>query len=99
MRIFGLMLVAITPGWPLRRFLYRMLFGFKFGHGARVGMLNILDIRSLEMDEGASIRGIGNVFMSVHAVKMGPYSRIGSPRVGRNPSGAPRTSPPIRTRR
>ncbi len=84
MRLFGLVLVAITPGWPLRRFLYRTLFGFTIARGARIGMLNILDIRSLEMDEGASIRGIGNVFMSVHSVRMGPYSRIGSPRVGMN---------------
>jgi acetyltransferase-like isoleucine patch superfamily enzyme len=84
MRLFGLALIAITPGWPLRRFLYRTLFKFTFARGARVGMLNLLDIRSLTMEEGASIRGIGNVFMSVNRVEMAPYSRIGSPRVGLN---------------
>lgn len=84
MRLLGLMLVAITPGWPLRRLLYRRLFGFKIERAARIGMLNILDIRNLEMAEGATIQGVGNIFMSVHAVRMGPHSRIGSPRVGMN---------------
>lgn len=84
MRIFGLALVALTPGWPIRRFFYRVFFKFKIAPGARIGMLNLLDVRSLEMGEGACIQGIGNVFMSVHSVKMGPYSRIGSPRVGMN---------------
>lgn len=84
MRLLGLALVSMTPGWPLRRLLYRALFGFKIAPRARIGMLNLLDIRSLEMAEGASIQGIGNVFMSVHSVRMGPWSRIGSPRVGMN---------------
>lgn len=84
MRLIGLILTSITPGWPLRRLLYRRLFGFRIAGDARIGMLNLLDIRDLEMAEGASIQGIGNVFMSVHSLKMGPYSRIGSPRVGMN---------------
>lgn len=84
MRLVGLALVALTPGWPIRRFLYRVFFKFRIAPKARIGMLNLLDIRSLEMEEGACIQGILNVFMSVDRVRMGPYSRIGSPRVGLN---------------
>jgi carbonic anhydrase/acetyltransferase-like protein (isoleucine patch superfamily) len=84
MRLFGLALVSLVPGWPLRRLLYRTLFRFDIASSARVGMLNLLDIRVLTMEEGAAIRGVGNIFMSVDRVEMGPYSRIGSPRVGLN---------------
>ena len=67
-----------------RHFLYRELFGFKIGTHAKIGMLNLLDIKTLVMEDHATIRGVGNIFINVHRVEMGRYSRIGGPRIGSN---------------
>jgi hypothetical protein len=83
-RFFFLVLVSLVPVSTWRIFLYRGLFGFKISKNARIGMFNMLDVKSLTMKDNAEIRGIGNVFMSLHRVEMEEYSRIGGPRVGMN---------------
>ena len=83
-RILALATVSAIPGWPLRRTLYRMLFGYRFGKGARIAMLSIVDAKKLVMAEGAKIRGVGNVIISLHELDMGPYATIGGPRFGGN---------------
>ncbi len=83
-RLAILTLVAALPGWPLRRLAYRALFGYRFGRGARIAWLNIIDARELELAQGAQIRGFGNVLLNLHRLEMGPYATIGGPRFGGN---------------
>lgn len=83
-RLIGLALVGVLPGWPLRRALYRALFGYRFGRGARIAAFNVVDARKLSMAEGARIRGAGNVFLNLHVLEMGAYATIGGPRFGGN---------------
>lgn len=83
-RILTLALISAVPGWPLRRVLYRLLFGYRFGRGARIAMYSIVDARTLTMAEGARIRGAGNVILSLRELDMGPYATMGGPRFGGN---------------
>lgn len=80
-RILALALISVIPGWPLRRSLYR-LFGYRFGKGARISMLSVVDAKKLTMGEGARIRGIGNAILSLHELDMGAFATIGGPRFG-----------------
>lgn len=79
-----LALTSLVPLGSLRRLLYRRLFGFKLGKGARIAMLNFLDIGQLELGDGAALRGLGNVFLSVNRVTLGDHAAIGAPRIGLN---------------
>ncbi len=81
-RILLLTLISAVPGWPLRRLLYSTLFGYRFGKGARIAMLSVVDARQLDMAEGAKVRGAKNLLLNLHELTMGPYSRIGGPRLG-----------------
>jgi len=83
-RLLALVFISMVPVAVCRRFLYRKLFGFKIDKNAEIGMFNLLDIKTLVMEDKAKIRGIGNIFMNVHRVEMGRYSRIGGPRIGIN---------------
>ena len=83
-RFFSLIFVSLVPFAVFRLFLYRKFFGFKIGKNVKIGMLNLLDIKTLVMEDNTQIRGIGNIFMSVHRLEMEPYSRIGGPRIGMN---------------
>ncbi len=84
MKFFFLISISIIPFSKLRIFLYKKLFGFKIGKNAKIGMLNLLDIETLIMEDNTEIRGIGNIFLSMHKVEMKKYSRIGGPRLGMN---------------
>ncbi len=84
MRLFILIIIAMTPINCVRVVLYRSLLGFKIGRHVKIGMFSLLDIRTVVMEEHAAIRGIGNIFLSVHRLEMAPYSRIGGPRFSMN---------------
>lgn len=83
-RLLALAIISAIPGWPLRAGLYRLFFGYRFGEGARISMLSIVDARRLTMAEGAKIRGAGNALLNLHELEMGPYATIGGPRFGGN---------------
>lgn len=83
-RVVLLAIIGVLPGWPLRRALYRALFGYRFGKGARIAAFNVIDARTLTMAEGAKIRGAGNIVLNLHELDMGPYATIGGPRQGGN---------------
>lgn len=84
MRILVLAIISAIPGWPLRRLLYRLFFGYRFGEGARIAMLSVVDAKKLTMAEGAKIRGVGNAILNLDELDMGPYSKMGGPRFGGN---------------
>jgi len=79
-----LALIACLPFWPLRRLSYRTFFGYRFGRGARISMLSLVDAKELVMDEGARIRGAFNLFLNLHELRMGAFATIGGPRLGGN---------------
>lgn len=66
--------LTILPGF-LKKFLYRVLFGYRIGRGARIG-LAILDCRSLEIGDDARI-GHGTVFWRCGEVQIGKKAVIG----------------------
>ena len=83
-RLAILALISAIPGWPLRRPLYRALFGYRFGPGARIAMFSVVDAQKLSMAEGAKIRGAKNLLLNLHELDMGAYATIGGPRFGGN---------------
>lgn len=83
-RLFTLILISLIPGQFIRRSLYSVFLGFKMAPTSRIDMFNFVDIKSLKMADHSHIRGFGNVFLSVDAVSMQEYSRIGGPRIGIN---------------
>jgi acetyltransferase-like isoleucine patch superfamily enzyme len=83
-RLAVIIFISLVPFLRARLFFYRILLGFKIGKNVKIAMLNLLDIRKLTMDDGAEIRGIGNVFLNVSQVEMGKFSRIGGARFSLN---------------
>lgn len=72
-RLFVLVVVALSPG-PLKRALYRLLFGYRIGRGVRLG-ISLLDAREVRLDEGAVI-GHLNLIVRVGSLTMGRHSRV-----------------------
>ena len=79
-----LFLASLTPVSSVRMFLYRRVSGFDLARGAVIDPLNLLDIGELVMKDHSRIRGVGNVFLSVHRVVLGEHAAIGGPRFGLN---------------
>jgi carbonic anhydrase/acetyltransferase-like protein (isoleucine patch superfamily) len=67
--------VALLPGL-LKRPLYRLIFGYRLGPGARVG-LSLLDAESAELGERAVI-GHFNVVTRVRRLETGRCARVGA---------------------
>lgn len=83
-RLLTLSLISAVPGWPVRRWLYRAFFGYRFGKGARIAMFSVVEAERLSMAEGARIRGVKNLLLNLHELDMGAYATIGGPRFGGN---------------
>ena len=62
-----LIIVSIIPIYKIRLFLYRNIFKFKIDSSSYVGMFNILNIKTLEM-EGATINYLN--YINVDHLKM-----------------------------
>jgi acetyltransferase-like isoleucine patch superfamily enzyme len=74
-RLAALLGIGLLPG-PLKKALYRSLFGFRFGPRARVGV-SLLDAQSLELGEDVQI-GHFNVITRVLRFEAGRSARVGS---------------------
>jgi acetyltransferase-like isoleucine patch superfamily enzyme len=74
-RIIVLGLVSLLP-WPLKRFVLRHFFGYKFSEGARIGFA-FVDVRNLEMGRFSKI-GSFSIIRNLESLQMGVESRIGT---------------------
>lgn len=68
------MLTGLLPG-PIKRPLYRILLGARFGAGVRLGWI-LLDCNDVELGEGTCI-GHFNVVTRVASLRTGSHVRIG----------------------
>jgi carbonic anhydrase/acetyltransferase-like protein (isoleucine patch superfamily) len=74
LRLALLALVGALPG-PLKRPLYRLLFGYRIGRGVRIGLV-VLDAEHVDLGEGTQI-GHLNLVLRVGRLETGPHARIG----------------------
>lgn len=74
-RILTLAMVALLPSF-LKKAVLRTVFGFRIGHGVRIG-LSLLDCRELEIGDGTTI-GHFNLFLGVGRCEIGDHSKIGA---------------------
>ncbi len=73
-RLAALAAVAALPG-PLKRPLYRRLFGYRIGRRVRLG-LSIIDARECEIADDVSV-GHLNLIVGVGRLRVGDHARIG----------------------
>jgi acetyltransferase-like isoleucine patch superfamily enzyme len=69
-------LIGLVPSNRLRIFLYRRIFGYEIGRGARIGMLNVIACRHMRLGPGATI-GRRNVFRGCFDFIAGPRLFVG----------------------
>lgn len=74
LRLLILVAVGLLPN-PLKRPLYRWLFGYRIASGVRIGLC-LLDARRVELGEGTSL-GHFNVFLRVGELRTGRGARVG----------------------
>lgn len=75
LRRLALILATLSPA-PIRKLLYRALFGYKIGKNVHLG-LAYLDCRSLAIEDGARIAH-GVVFLGCGEVRIGKKAHLGS---------------------
>ena len=75
LRLVVLALVGILPG-PLKRPLYRALFGYRIARGVRIGLV-LLDAERVDLGEGTAI-GHLNLITRVGHLVTGRQARIGA---------------------
>jgi UDP-3-O-[3-hydroxymyristoyl] glucosamine N-acyltransferase len=75
LRLALLAAIAVLPGF-LKKPLYRSLFGYRIGHGVRIGLV-LLDAREVDLGEGTEI-GHLNLVLRVGRFATGKRVRIGS---------------------
>ncbi len=83
-RVFLLAMIAAAPFNGLRKLLYTVFFGYRFGKGSRIGWLSFVDAEKVSFDDYACMRGLFNVFINLGELRVGKHARIGSPRAGFN---------------
>ncbi len=83
-RVLTLSVIALLPFNLVRKFFYRLFFGYRFGKKARIGWLSFVDAKKVTFNDYACLRGLFNVFMNIGELKVGRHARIGSPRAGFN---------------
>jgi acetyltransferase-like isoleucine patch superfamily enzyme len=74
-RLAVLGLVGVLPGF-FKRSLYRLVFGYRFGPGVRIGLV-LLDAERVDLAEGTRI-GHFNVVVRVGRLETGRHARIGA---------------------
>jgi len=74
-RLALLAVVGLLPG-PIKRPLYRALFGYRIGRGVRIGLV-ILDAEAVELGDGTEI-GHLNLITRVGSLVTGKAVRIGA---------------------
>ena len=74
-RLALLAVVGLLPG-PIKRPLYRALFGYRIGRGVRIGLV-ILDAEAVELGDGTEI-GHLNLITRVASLVTGKSVRIGA---------------------
>src|SRR5215469_5635924 len=74
LRLAMLLMVAFLPG-PLKRCVYRWIFGYKVGRKVRIGVA-ILDCEHLSIADHSSISH-GVLFLRCGNVRMGTHVEIG----------------------
>ena len=74
-RLALLAVVGLLPG-PIKRPLYRALFGYRIGRGVRIGLV-ILDAEAVELGDGTDI-GHLNLITRVGSLVTGKSVRIGA---------------------
>lgn len=75
LRLVALALIGVLPT-VLKKPLYRLMFGFRFGPGVRIG-LSLLDAQVVALDAGARI-GHLNAILRVGQLQAGRHARIGT---------------------
>ena len=75
LRLAGLALVGLLPN-ALKKPLYRVVFGYRFGSGVRIG-LSLLDAEHVDLGEGTRI-GHWNAIVRVGRFQTGRQARIGT---------------------
>jgi acetyltransferase-like isoleucine patch superfamily enzyme len=74
-RLATLVLLGLLPSL-LKKPLYRLLFGYRFGPGVRIG-LSLLDAQVLVLDAGTRI-GHFNAILRVRQLQAGRHTRVGT---------------------
>jgi len=74
LRLLVLLLIGLLPSF-LKKALLRVLFGYRFGPGVRVG-LSLLDAERLELGAGTVI-GNFNLITQVKELRTGPHAHVG----------------------
>jgi acetyltransferase-like isoleucine patch superfamily enzyme len=74
LRLVALGFVGLLPG-PIKRFVYRLLFGYRIAPGVRIGFA-LLDARSVSLAQGTRI-GHLNMIIGVGRFETGASVRIG----------------------
>src|SRR5438477_6337614 len=74
LRLAMLLLAAILPG-PLKRLVYRWIFGYQIGSNARIGFA-LLDCEHFSVGDQSSVSH-GVVFLRCGGVRIGAHVNIG----------------------
>jgi acetyltransferase-like isoleucine patch superfamily enzyme len=74
LRLLGLGLTALLPG-PLKRSVYRRVFGFEVGRKVRIG-LSLIDAQSCRLGDAVRI-GHGNLFLDLADLTIGEHANVG----------------------
>ena len=74
LKLFFLILLAFLPSF-LKRFCYRLFFGYKIGKGVRIGF-SIIDAKDCTIEDNVSI-GHLNALISIKKLSIGEKTRIG----------------------
>jgi carbonic anhydrase/acetyltransferase-like protein (isoleucine patch superfamily) len=75
LRLVALALIGVLPT-VLKKPIYRLLFGYRFGPGVRIG-LSLLDAAGVSLDAGARI-GHLNAILRAGQLQAGRHARVGS---------------------
>jgi acetyltransferase-like isoleucine patch superfamily enzyme len=73
MRLGALVATALLPG-PVKRAVYRRVFGFRIGSGVRIGV-SLIDAGSVDLSDGVRI-GHFNLITAVKRLRAGEHSRV-----------------------
>ena len=76
--------ISFLPFNFFRVFFYRLLPKYTIGKRVRIGFLNFIHSREVNLADDVTIRGIGNIFLNLNRLVLEEGAFIGGPRVGFN---------------
>ena len=83
-KLIFVFVAGIMPCSLLRKFFYRIFFGYKIASDAYIGYLNFIDVKEFRMGKNTRLNGILNIMTNVTQVEMEPHSKMGAVYLGLN---------------